>query len=283
MIMLIFSFTDNQVFSLNENSLESSNSTSKSNLNDFYPIVVNQPNYSKSILIYNKTIEAGFVKYEDFPIKITESLHKDLHNVESVGIYDDNIWTKVISNDNSSNNKSQIILRVLGALEPFKPNPYNQTLFVVIKNKTQNQTYVAPIQIVRNSIMNEVFVIHDGVPVKFKNEIFALQNSTLPHIFGIVYDPNYQLPFLDSKHSLSSIHVDIEPVGIINNTTITAIPPWLQITPLQLPLSLTQEQPDYFAFLISTKNAPKGSYEIALRENISGKIFIETIVLTILG
>ena len=281
-IIVLTSFTTSGIsFGLNKGDVEQTNQSGKLNPTVYdYPIVVGQPNYYPTTLIYNKTVEAGFVQYEDFPIESKILSHYGPNNIKPVGIYDNNIWTKLLRNDTGSSNSSQIILRVLGAVKPFTPNPFNQTLYMVMTDETKNQTYTTSIPIIRNSIMSEVFVVNGKVPIKFKNEIFALKNGTLPHIFGVVYDPGYEMTF--ASKSPASIHVNIQPVGVINNVTMTAIPPWLEIKPLQLSLSLTQDQPDYFAFLISTKNAPEGSYEIALRENISGKIFIETINLTIL-
>lgn len=282
--ILIFEYVDKTItLDLNKNDFQSSNSLVSPVSNDSNPAIsIGDPNYQERTLLYNNTDEAGFVLYEDFPILLDNISMKDLNSMKIVGVSDNDIWEKIIRNDTKSNSSSQMILRVLGAVKPFKPNSYNQTLFIVMTDSA-HQTYVGTIPLLRTKIMSESSILNTELPIKFKNEIFALKNSTFPHIFGIVYDPSYPLPFLEPKDVLSSIRVDITPMGIMNNTVLSPIPSWLTIRPLQLPLTLNPDQPDYFSLLISTKNAPLGSYEIVLHETINKKIFTETITLSIVG
>lgn len=277
--VIIFSFVEvSGWFNTSESGLEIPYPSDKSSSTKSLDSLIPQPIFYQTEVIYNNTKRATFVLYEDFPLgNLPEN---GSYRIIPPAIADGNIWTKIIRNVTDSNYNSYV-MRLFGAIKPFTPNPYNQTLYLVLKDETKNQTNLSPLPIIRNYIINEIDVVRKDVPIKFKNEILALTNDNPVYIFGIVYDPKYIPAFFDSNQ-ISPIHVEIDPIGIVDNTTIKPLPSWIKIESLHLPLVLHQNKPDFFAFVLTTKDAPRGSYEIALRENIDQKIFIEQITLTIL-
>lgn len=254
------------------------NSNLLSNLNSESLSIMNPISYRQSLDYEGKEL-ANFVLYQDFPLKIIPL--SSTHDLKLVNV-PENTWAKLIPNKEiNHDNSSGITLRMMGAIKPFVPTPVNNTIFIVGSKDQNGLPFAASTTIVKNTIMTETSTVRDSLPVKFKNEIFTKDNSKFFIIYGIVYDKNVD-SLSEYVTTGSSLKMNIEPVGLMYNGNLTSLPKWIEVKTMKLPLLLKQNQPDYYVVLISVTKAPSGSYELAFRESISEKIFIETMTLTIL-
>lgn len=218
-----------------------------------------------------------FVLYQDFTIQKPDSL-----NYDDIFIFNalDNVWIKLLKNSNNENKDHNSILRMMGAVTPDTLTPINNTVYIVSKLQNDNPS-VDFVQMVKNRIIEEIHIVRDSIPMKFKNEILTPQNSKLIHIFGIVYDPEitFGLNMIDSNDVLD---VNIKLLGLMENGKIIETPEWLNVEIMNLPLQLEKNIPEYYIFGISINDAPLGSYEIVLEETINQKTFIETVIITVI-
>ena len=251
-------------------------SVTNSNTNKIF---IKEPTYYKDSFIYDTIHGAKFVLYEDFPVQINSmySQNIDLKVASDV----DYIWAKFVPNNNANlTEKSGTVLRIFGAVKPFVPTLFNQTLYVksIDRNGSSSMT---SIPIVKNTIMQDMSVIRENTPIKYKNEIMVKKSTKFFSIFGVVYDPES----ISTSHVMETnpdLAINIEPVGMMSNGIITKFPSWINMTSVNLPLSLKQNQPAHYVFFGETSNAPPGTYEIAIRETIGNNSFIETVTFTVL-
>lgn len=245
------------------------------NSNDF---IIGEPFHADRSFEYNKS-STNFVLYEDFPIKKT--LNSESHlRFENLP---ENTWAKIVVSNNKHNSTfSDTFLRIMGAIKPFQPNPFNNTFFVMAP-VNKNVYQVRSIPLLKNGIIMEVSTVGDSHPIKYKHELFIRNNSTTLSLFGVVYDDPISGIINMGENESKTIALNITPLGLIQNGTLTPFPDWLEVKVLRLPLTLTLDQPDYYVLLISTVKAPPGSYEIGLSENISQNKYIEAITVTIVN
>jgi hypothetical protein len=218
-----------------------------------------------------------FDLYEDYPIKIKRS-DLNIEDLKTINV-PDGVWTKFTSNMDThpNGNNTSIILHVMGAIDPSYPTPFNNTFYVDTK-LNGSHTHILPLTVIKNRVLNEVSVLRGTTPVKFKNILFVTPTANVAAFYGLVNDVNSTFA---SKTSSDNLLVNVEPLGIIDNGTLSSFPKWIDVSTQGSPLSLKPNGPTYYAVLISTTNAPPGSYEIAMREKINDRIFIETMTLIV--
>jgi hypothetical protein len=240
---------------------------------------IGDPIMNVSLLRYGSGF-AKFIAYEDFPLEIPDYFNKG--DVRIINL-PDGIWAKLIP----INDDDKTTLRLMGYVKPVIPNPLNQSLYLI--ERSDNTIYKVSVPIIKNGIIKEISIIRDSIPIKFNHELLANYNSTLFYLFGVVYDPAFVSDHSVTgeneleKLNMSELNVNIEPIGLMNDGKLVNFPMWLQLKTLRLPLALKENQPDYYVLGISTNNAPIGSYQVAVRETINQKIFIETITMTIIN
>lgn len=234
---------------------------------------------------YEESFQAGnygatFISYEDFPLQIPPST--SITDLKLINI-PNGIWVKIIQNKENTTSDSSPVLRIMGAVKPLTPVEFNNTLFTIIPDHSKNMSYVAATNIIQNRIIEEISPIRISLPVKFKNEMFSYRNSTITHILGVVYDNNPMSSLSIHTNSTNKLYVNITPIGMMYNGSLTNFPSWLKVNIDGLPKILNQDQPTYYLIHTITTNAPVGSYQIALRETIGNENFIETITNSVVG
>lgn len=279
-VLFLFNVTNtsnNMTYADNYNSTtQFSNSILFNDLNSKDLSIMDPISYQDSFEYENKKL-ASFVLYEDFPLK----MQSPVFNLKLINMPDD-VWTKLIPDETIHPDHTYgMTLRMMGAIKPFVPTPFNDTIFVIGPKDKNGIPPMASTAIVQNRIMTEISIVGDSLPIKFKNPIFAKKNSTSFYIFGIVYDKDITSNPSIFEINPSSLDVNIEPVGIMSNGILIKFPEWLKVQTIKLPLSLKQNQPSYYALMVSTSGAPLGTYEITLHETINKKIFVQTITLLI--
>ncbi|GEM_PF-7093575 len=238
---------------------------------------LSNPNFSVGDPIMNMSTfryghaYAKFVLYEDFPLKISDNFNKS--NILAVNLPDE-IWTKLLT----SKDGNEKYMRLMGYVKPGTPNPMSQSLYII--DKSDNARYETSVPILRNHIINEISAIRDSTPIKFKNELFIHSNSTTFCIYGVVYDPTSD-KYAQGKPHQTDLNADIEPIGMFDGGKLVGFPLWLHVKTIGLPITLKENEPNYYVLGLTTNNAPIGSYQVAVRELINNRVFIESITLTV--
>lgn len=141
---------------------------------------------------------------------------------------------------------------------------------------------ISPLHVAENGIIHEIAVIKEDIPVRFINEIVVHPNSAFPFIYGLVYDREKLISYADSfEDNRNEFRIHLEPVGLMHNGSMMEIPDWLTITILEPEIPISENMPSYFIILVSTTTPPIGSYEVAFRETINGRVFVETMIISV--
>lgn len=266
-VVTLFPYSFSQYVTHQDNQLDTqSNSTDIQILNHNNTLINVQEPIKQEQFINLTSYSLKFILYEDFPLHTSKSLDSESLRLANLPY---NSWAKVIINE-----KNQSMLRITGYVMPGKATPFNNTLFLIPpSNAKYNFGDWTTISLVKNNVLEKIDVLQNLRPIRFNDAIFAYPNSTFGHIFGIVYDISNDSP---------NLKLDIEPIGMISNNTLSDMPNWLKIETMKLPLTLNPNQPNYYIFNVSTFDAKPGSYEIAFREHINNQMFVETATLIIL-
>jgi hypothetical protein len=258
---------------------------SSENQNDS-SIVIGNPLIHKESLnftnIDNANFNVDFIAYEDFPVYL-KSQHLRVDDLKIIN-RPVGTWTKVIRYQElpSGYPNADAFLRIAGIVKPSTPNIFNSTLY--LSNARDNQLLgISSMPIIRNGIIEEIAAVKEDVPVRFNNEIIAYPNSTFSHIYGVIYDDANFMPMSRSSGEEKKLDVNIQPIGIIQNGNLTRIPDWLKIEGIGSQFSVYENKPSFFTIIISTQNPPSGSYEIAFRQTVNGKVFTETMIISVIS
>lgn len=267
---------------LNENVFQASANTTESeiNFNHDPSLTLGEPVTKEETLNFPNLGNTTFVAYQDFPVSSDQLSLNGLKIANKPA----GSWMKLmISNEEDAKDGSDIRLRIAGVVRPFTPTPFNSSLHVY--NIVNDLVDDASIPIVRNGIVSEIAEVRKDFPIRFANELLTQTNASVPRIYGAVYDDrngglegDIQLPNNPVNDKLQII---IEPIGIMRDGKLESMPEWIELRVVNSPLLMEEHVPAYYGIVVSTSNAPAGTYEIALQENIDEKTFIETIMITV--
>jgi hypothetical protein len=265
-----------------QNNITGTFSSSAANLQS--PIKIGDPVIQRGGLNFRSNggnASADFISYEDFPIHLAGNLHT---NNLKVANKPSNVWMKFINGEESSEfgEDNETILRVAGAVKPLVPNNFNTTIYIA--NSQEGEILgISSLPLVQNGIINEMAIVRENIPIKFKEVVVQAVSQGNIFVYGLINDHNaFGLEFDTSETMpMNDLEVNIEPIGIMINGNLSGLPEWLEIRTTNLPISLTENIPEYYGIMLATLNAPAGSYEIAFRETINSNEFIETMTVII--
>lgn len=245
-------------------------------------LLIGNPVIHRETLEFTGVSVTDFIAFEDFPIDLDRD-SVDAAAKLSVVNTPDYAWTKLITYDDrtQADEEPDLVLRVMGAVKPNVVNNFNATLYIVESQEGQLLGF-SSMPVVKNGIIREIAVVTEDIPIRFKTEILT-SNYNSPYIFGLIYDNNRFSPYSQSSIIDSTLEVNIEPVGLMVDGKLEEFPEWLKVETIKLPISLTNNNPDYYGILIITSDAPVGSHEIAFREIVNDRIFLETMTVTVIG
>jgi hypothetical protein len=200
--------------------------------------------------------------YEEYPIALSSESKAEIKlkasNVPS------GAWIKFVPDTLSVNQDNTTAKMILAGYEmPFQSSQDSIPLTITAESQADHAFSFIPI--IKN---RDITVIKSTAPIKLVGQIPPNNDGVNFNTYGVVYDPE------DSK---KSIDVKLDVLGIIKDGTIQPMPAWLKVDIPVSSFTLRAAEPYYFIIKATTKSAPLGLHNVAIKETIGGQEFIENV------
>lgn len=200
--------------------------------------------------------------YEEYPIVISTKSKTDVI-LKASGI-PSGAWLKFIPDVMSVDHGNATAKMILAGFEmPFLSSQESVPLTITAESQKDHSSGFVPIIKSR-----DITVIKSAEPIKLVNQITTNSNGDNFNVYGAVYDP---------ENSKKSIDVKLEVLGIVQDSTVKSVPAWLKLDIPDSSFTLNAAEPYYFIIKATTKSAPLGLHNVAIKETIDGQEFVENV------
>lgn len=225
-------------------------------------LVIGPPKFNNLSFSYN-TGSTKFIGSEEFPVTVQSTSKTDL-DLKSLDV-PKGVWLAIIpshlSNVDSAGANATIV--IAGAVKPLVPTSHYE---IVIIQAISRDGYVEQTSLPVRHFYNLTILKSVG-PLGFLNRWEMNENGSTFQVFGAVYDPA-------EGSSSAPLPVRLKVAGLLQNGSIEALPPWLQVSIPISNFSLNALRPFYFILGAITSSAPVGKYTLVVEETIGNQKFM---------
>lgn len=224
----------------------------------------------------------SFPSSEEFPLSVSAQSTSDIH-LTVVGAID-GVWAKLMPENLTSVGPAgaSSILLVAGAVSPpGGGKPSNGFTLSLVASDDAGHSSVANIELIPEV---HVAVLHSPSAIDLVHSTDQPYDAVPDFLqvapYGAVYDPLVPDDALGPLQ-LANLSVSLQPLGILVNGSLQALPPWLQVVIPEASFNLTADVPHYFELGVKLVSAPLGNLTIAVGETIGGEDFVAYVNYTV--